>query len=355
MTAKNRTSTKNKKAGKYIDHTTRDSQKADALKAKARKFQQLRAIKRPAPGPSPAAGIAHAAAANAAAAASAAATAAAAAHPASDEEEADEEAEEGEAAADEEAEAAAEEDASEDRFSVSLTPFVSSDSKSIASTTESSLKDDHVLGMALYEWLLPKEGWDCHRLWERFLLEWDLITETERPPGTNRPMNLHGYLTFLRNTNNKATVRRDVRTCRDTLLRERESYLAGHPDDPRAKLNVEALQGGGALLLYYLKIKNLIPYESAAQLKRKENKRKRLEMEQQRQGQDANGHTGGDAVLPAAAAAEEASEQKQQHHAAKKGKHAHATAAAAPSRPQPAKSKLQLGQPNAFAALLDCD
>ena len=374
MTAKNRTSSRNKKPGVYVDQTAaaKESHTMFVKQERARKFAALRLSQNK----GAAAAAAAAAAANpllplapvVAAAVAAVSKKGKAANDSAEAEEGDEEEQDASATAadeDEPAAAAADVDAdgalsstTADGFTVAFQPFVSSDSSTIAATTESSLKDEKVLGVALYEWLLLRQDWDCHTLWERFLRDWDLITETERPPGTNRPINLHAYLTFLRGTNNKATVRKDVRLVRETLLAERLAHVEAHPEDPRARPNLEALNG--TLLAYYLKIKNLIPYESEAQQKRKEAKRKRMEAArkatEQGEGEEgdnkeaeagAEGDTDADAVV----------EVKPVQHKKKKGKFVHpsAKAATAASPAPPTGGSLRMGQANSFAALLDCD
>ena len=369
MTAKNRTSSRNKKPGVYVDQTAaaKESHTMFVKQERARKFAALRLSQNK----GAAAAAAAAAAANpllplgpvVAAAVAAVSKKGKAANAAEAEE--DEEEDAAAADADEPTAAAADVDAdgalsstTADGFTVAFQPFVSSDSSTVAATTESSLKDEKVLGVALYEWLLLRQDWDCHTLWERFLRDWDLITETERPPGTNRPINLHAYLTFLRGTNNKATVRKDVRLVRETLLAERLAHVEAHPEDPRARPNLEALNG--TLLAYYLKIKNLIPYESEAQQKRKEAKRKRMEAARKatEQGEGEEGDNK-EAEEGDAADADAVVEVKpaQQQHKKKKGKFVHpsAKAATAASPAPPTGGSLRMGQANSFAALLDCD
>jgi hypothetical protein len=435
MTAKNRTSNKRKKPGVYIDASKADTATSRAAQARARKFQAIRSGSGSGAAASGSAASASAALANSAlqqakaaqeanaaaiaavaAAAAASSSAASASHSAAAAAATDADADDND---DGEAEDQATGPAgfvgslSGDGMSVSLTPFVSSDSASIsvASSTDSSLKDERLLGVALWEWLLPKTDFDCHTLWEAFLRDWDLITETERPPGTNRPTNLHGYLTYLRAPNNKTVVRQDIRTVRERIEKERQDYLAAHPDDPRAILNLRAATQG-SLLSYALKVKNLIPYESQSQKRRQEaKKRKLMQQQQQQQQQQEEEQDGGEAQAGAQAEAAESEqaaadavvEAKQQQLQPsppqqpnrKKGKHTHtkgappppellaaaaAAAAAAPSlaaaaaagggggggggggqakrgprvRPPPAE-KLGLGKPSSFAALLDCD
>lgn len=246
-----------------------------------------------------------------------------------------------------------------DAFSVSFAPFVASHSACVTSSAPSELKDDKILGVALWEWLLNKLDWDCHSLWAKFLVDWDLVTETERPPGTNRPVNLHSYLTFLRSTNTKHMARKDLKIVRETLERERKIAVRDNPEDPLALPNLQALNG--SLLTYYLKIKNLIPYESDTQRKKKANLEKRKRNEENEAAAAAT-KTGAEGEEE-----EEASEQKEstegEQQKKKKSKQQHAAppaaaAAAAAStytRPTPPKSSLKLGQANAFAALLDCD
>ena len=372
MTAKNRTSNRLKKPGVYVDQHAhiKESQIAAKAQARAKKFKALRERQ-----------AGNGAAATATSKPAAAATASAAATGVSEEEREaeDEAAEDEEASMDDEsaaasagapasssASSAAAAAAAPSDFTVSLAPFVSSSSSAIASTTESSLSDDKVLGVALYEWLLTKQDADCHTLWERFQIEWDLITETERPPGTNRPINLHSYLTYLRATNNKATVRKDVKIVRETLARERAAYLASNPSDPRARLYVEALNGN--LLSYYLKIKNLIPFESEAQRKRREAKANAEKRKVETAATNAEGDEG---KQTEAAAGEADAIVEAPEHKRKKGKFAHPAAAAATRAPAATSaaasssssaaplrrpiSTVQMGQANAFAALLDCD
>jgi len=373
MTAKNRTSSKHKKPGVYVDQAraTQESQTKYAAQQKARKFQALRGANKAAAAAAPAAAAAAAAPVPALTNHHAALLAASAGDDAQSDEEDGAEQEQDASAGDAAAAAAA-----ALVLPAGLTPFVSSDSASISisESTESSLKDERLLGVALWEWLLAHPDWDCHTLWEAFLRDWDLITETERPPGTNRPVNLHGYLTYLRAPNNKTVVRRDVRTSREILLREREAHLAAHPEDPRALPSLRALQG--SLLSYALKMKNLVPFESAAQKKRQEAKKRKLEHQQAAaaaagkddaaaaaEGEGESAAAGADdAVVEPAAAAPQQPKRK-------RGKHAHAqgappsptlTAAAQPATAaapaaRPPAEKLALGRPSAFAALLDCD
>lgn len=316
MTKVNRTSSKHRKPGVYIDPSTHhnDSNQSFLKQVRAKKFQAIRASK----GPMPVTAMAAAAAT---------------------------------AQAQVDAEQVAHDAAEKERlrldalprgldgFTVSVQPFCTTDSSALSMSTASSLSEEKILGAALYEWLLTKQDWDCHTLWEKFLQDWDLITETERPPGTNRPINLHGYLTYLKSVNNKRVVRKQIKDVRDTLQREREEDVRRNGEtDVLAEANLRALNG--SLLSYFLKVKQLIPYESKNQLKKKEaaeRKRKAELGEKADTSEEKNG--------------DDDSSSSSQQPAKKKMKSTDTKPLAASSSTSLAK----LGQPSCFAALLDCD
>lgn len=374
MTAKNRTSSKHRKPGVYVDHSTlRQTSNVSFVKQqRAKKFAAIRTGGK-----------------------SVALVPLVTPHSKIQEDESKEEADEGEEVEDEAAaeEAMVDDENEEDTastiaggtgllstattmargidgFTVAFTPFRAVDSSTVTATAVSKLKDDKVLGVALWEWLLSKMEWDCHTLWERFLCDWDLITETERPPGTNRPINLHSYLSYLKSTNNKHIVRKDIREVRETLRKEREEAVREHPEDHLALPNLQALNG--TLLQYYLKVKNLVPYESESQRKKKQYLEKKRKNESTSEEPEEKKEP---------AAADEIVEVEAKQPKKKKAKQSHPTptvVAAAPTkstptatstaastsagtasqtrRPRPPSSiVMNVGKASCFSALLDCD
>jgi hypothetical protein len=346
MTLKNRTSSKHRKPAVYVDQSQlqKDNHQAQVNASRARSFAAIRGAKI-----APAAALAKKQANEAkeqedAAAATAAADAAneAAAMETEDGHEGEEESK---------SVAASTITRGLDGFTVAFTPFRSTDSSAVAVTTDSALKDDRVLGVALWEWLLTKLDWDCHTLWEKFLSDWDLITETERPPGTNRPVNLHSYLTYLKSVNNKRIVRKDIRDVRETLRVEREAAVESNPEDVYARPNLAALNG--SLLQYYLKIKNLIPYESEAASKRKkEQVERKRKAEEEGQGEEAK-----EDATPSTSNRPIADEIVERQPKKKKQKH---SAKAPPPEARAAGLTVRDGPTvapgsNRFAGLLDCE
>jgi len=232
--------------------------------------------------------------------------------------------------------------------------FSQFDSSTLSFLVPSSLSGDRLLGVALWEWLMARRSLTIHALWERFQVEWDRISEVDRPPGTNRPINLHGYLTQLRNANSCAVIKKDIREARETVLKERGEHVEREPDDRIARALLRTAQTC-TLLTYYMRAKQIIPLESASN--NNKNKRKRHDQPQiESDGAEEMAPSEDEVKVKIEPGLRDGNgDELDASTRSKKQRLNGASGGSNGRRARPSAASLGLAQSSAFAALLDCD